>query len=265
MLGFLASFALTIGLGRGVDRWVFLGLVWGVLIYAPLRILIESSEAFGTKTRRRLAAQLASDPNRYTHAGFLPLLIRDLAPRAVTLPRICRPQHLQQAIEAAVALIAEANARRDARGAMSGIIRVLVAALAAETASLSAASSGNAAGSIQERWEGARAVGALGALIGIMGAAFADRWGEPPTVSELGEHSLADYLASALDYCDEASLRVDAIPWVGPPLASPPPGPSPADEMLGVIGGLWRAFLNAGLPAPRAMRAFVDAVAPPAA
>lgn len=260
VLGLAASAAVMAGLGYGLDRWVFLILVWAALIYAPLRILIEASEAWGTRARRALTAQIATDPNRYTHAASLPVVIRDLASREVTLPRICHPQHLRQAGDAAVALIEHGNARRDARAGMTDIIRTLVAALAARAASLSAAVNGEADGSIQARWEGARSLGALGALIAILAAAFADRWGEPPVVPALGERSLAAYLASALDYCDEASLQVDALPWTEPPLAS-----SVADGTLEVIGARWQAFLDAGLPAPRALSAFVAAVAPPAA
>lgn len=248
------------GLGYGLDRWVFLLLVWTALIYVPLRILIEASEAWGTRTRRALTAQIAANPNRYTHAALLPVVVRDLGSREVTLPRICRPQHLRQATDAAVALITRGNAHGDARAAMTDIIRTLVAALAAGAASLSAAVNGEADGSIQARWEGARALGALGALTAILAAAFADRWGEPPVVPALGERSLADYLASALDYCDEASLQVDALPWTEPAIP-----PSLADDTLEGIAARWQAFLDAGLPAPRALSAFVEAVSPPAA
>ncbi|OFX30028.1 MAG: hypothetical protein A2Z07_13045 [Armatimonadetes bacterium RBG_16_67_12] len=258
VLGFAASAAVMAGLGYGLDRWVFLVLVWAVLIYAPLRILIESSETSGARAVQALAAQLATDPYRYTHAASLPVIIRDLASREVVLPRICHPQHLRQAVDAAVALIAWGNARRDVHTAMTDIIRTLVAALAARAATLSAAVNGEANSSIQARWEGARSLGALGALIAILAAAFADRWGEPPLVPALGGRSLAAYLASALDYCDEASLQVDALPWTEPPLAS-----SLADGTLELIGGRWQAFLDAGLPAPRALSAFVAAVAPP--
>jgi hypothetical protein len=255
VLGFLTSAGVMVGLGYGLDRWVFLLLVWSALIYVPLRILLETAGAWGTRARMALAERIVSDPQRYTRTAYLPVIVDALAAGEVTLPRICLPRHLRQAIAAAVALLEHANTRVDARAALTEIIHALVTALDAQAARLSAAVQGEASQNIQARWEAARALGALGALTGILAAAFADRWGDPPVISALGDRSLAAYLAAALDYCDEASLQVDALPWTEPPVAS-----ALSDDAAAVITARWQAFLDAGLPAPKALGAFVTAV-----
>jgi hypothetical protein len=251
-LGFAISMTGLAALGNGVHRWLFVLLFWAVLVFIPLRILLESLQTVGVGMRRAVAERIATHPRRYDDPAMLPVVIRALSDREAILPRICKPQHAQQAREAAVAIVGGTAGSPDAAEGLRAAIRLLLAATAQGVAAISAAATGEAADNIQTRWEGARALGALGALVRILGAAYADRWGINPEVPELEDRALREYLDAVLDYCDEAALQVDALPWTEPPLASQVPA-----ARLDEIRATWHGFLAAGTPAPRALAAFV--------
>lgn len=256
-LGSAASLATLAAMGFGLDRWLFVVVVWAVLIFVPVLILMQAAPSLTAGLRRRTAARIVAHPRRYEIPAYLQVVVDELAARALTLPRICHPVHRQQAAEAAVAILARAAGRPDVPGALRAAIGVLVAATARATTALSSAAAGEAAESIQTRWDGARALGALAALTTILAAAYADRWSQPPNLPELQGESLEEYLGSVLDYCDEAALQVDALPWVGPEVAS-----AVQDAALGDVALCWRAYIAAGLPAPRALEAFAASVLP---
>ncbi len=255
LIGFALTLAGLSAFGHGLNRWIFVLLVWTALIFVPLRILLESLQTVGAVVRRTMAGRIATDPRRYDDPAMLPFAIRALFDREVVLPRICKPQHGQQAREAAAAIVARTSRRPRTAADLIEIIRTLLCALSAEAAALSAAATGSAADNIQARWEGARALGALGTLVRLLGAAYEDRWGALPAALELGGRTLRDYLDAVLDYCDEAALQVDALPWTEPPLIL-----RGAGARLDAIRDAWRGFLAAGTPAPRALAAFVDAI-----
>jgi hypothetical protein len=254
-----AGFAVTLGIlvwrGAGLDRWVFVLLVWGVLVFVPLRIALESMQTLGVGMRHAVAGRVSANPRRYDDPIMLPVTVRALAERDALLPRICLPQHARQAREAATALVARTGTGAAAASRHRRAIAALVAATADEAAALSASATGSAADNIQARWDAARALGALGALVRILVAAYTDRWGVPPAVPELAGRDLREYLDALLDYCDEAALQVDALPWTEPPLDA-----EASHERLEEVRQTWRAFLAAGLPAPRALEAFVSTV-----
>jgi hypothetical protein len=254
-LGFVISMAGLAASGHGLQRWIFVALFWTVLVFIPLRIALESLQAVGAGMRQKAAERFASDPGRYNKPAVLPFVIRALSDREAVLPRICTPQHAQQAREAAVAIVGATAGRADAAEDLRRAIRTLLAAAADCAAAVSVSATGEAADNIQARWEGARALGALGALLRILGAAYADRWGLAPDLPELEDRTLGAYLDAVLDYCDEAALQVDTLPWTEPPLKSPMPTAG-----LEEIRTTWRAFLAAGTPAPRALTAFVRTV-----
>ncbi len=255
LIGFAATLVGLSAFGYGLDRWLFVLLVWTALVFVPLRILLESLQTVGAGMRRTVAGRIATDPRRYDDPAMLPLAIQTLFDREVVLPRICKPQHGQQARDAAAAIIGGTSGRPDAAEELTRVIRTLLATSSQEAAALSAAATGSAADNIQARWEGARALGALGALVRLLGAACADRWGVGPAVPELEGRTLRDFLDAVLDYCDEAALQVDALPWTEPLLTPEMPAVSMEE-----IRGTWRGFLAAGTPAPRALAAFVGAV-----
>ncbi len=255
-LGFVASLAALAALGYGTDRWVFVLVVWAVLLFIPLRIAIEALQTVGVRMRETSAARVAADPRRYERAALLSILMERLFIRHVTMPRIAKPAQAHKAREAATAIVWGAGSGGGAAPALAGAIRTVLAALQSEAVALSAAASGADAEDIQSRWEGARALGALAALMWLLAAVWADRWGGSPPVPELSGRSLEDYLEAALDYCDEAALKVDALPWTEPLLESP----QAADAER--VRETWRTFVAAGTPAPRALEAFLATVLP---
>jgi hypothetical protein len=235
---------------------VFVLLVWVALVFLPARIFLEASQTLAARTQRAIAARIATDPARYERAAALPVMVRAFA-QQVALPRICQPHHRRSAVEAAIAIIARANERPAPQAVLRAVIARLVVAAAREAAALSAGVAGAAAVNIQTRWERARALGALGGLAAVLAAIHADRWGVQPSVDALGGRGLAEYLIAVMDYCDEAALKVDALPWTEPPVTA---GPDAAT--IDAIRATWLAFLAAGRPAPRALAAFVHAVLP---
>jgi hypothetical protein len=255
--GFVASLAALAALGYGLDRWVFVLVVWTVLLFIPLRILIEALPTVGGRMREAVLRRVAADPRRYQRPELLPIVVGGLFARDVTMPRIAKPQQAHKAREAATAILGRTTGGTDAAGVLTGAIRATLAAAAHEAVAISAAATGVASETIQNRWEGARALGALAALIQVLAAAYAERWGGPPALPELGGRPLADYLDAALDYCDEAALQVDALPWTEPPLASPL-----APGAVEGVRAAWHAFVAAGTPAPRALEAFLATVLP---
>ncbi|MDR7482629.1 MAG: hypothetical protein QN183_04370 [Armatimonadota bacterium] len=262
--GCVVGFFLTLGAmqlaGWGLDRWIFALIVWGALVFLPLRIALDASGSLGARALAALRRRLASHPSRYDHPEWLPVLVGDLFARRVTMPRITTPAHARKAHDAAAAILRHLVGRTDAGDRLGGAIRLALAAAAAEAMHVSALASGPTAQSIQARWDGARALGTLAALIQLLTAAFADRWDRPPPVPELAGRSLRDFLDATLDYCDEAALQVDALPWTEPPLPA-----LLAPETVDRVRGAWRVFVAAPPPATAALDAFVGEVLRPPA
>jgi hypothetical protein len=258
-LGFVVTVVLLAGLGYGLDRAGFAFVVWAALIFIPLRIALEASGPAGARARERLAARAVADPARYARPDLVGFVVRDLLARTVTMPRITTPVHRQKARVAATAILSRLAARRAPADLLRDVIRTTLAAASDEAAHVSAGATGTAADAIQARWEGARALGAVSALVSVLAAAYADQHGVAPALPELGGRTLADFLDATMDYCDEAALQVDALPWTEPPLARVAPA-----EKIDAVRAAWRAFLDAGTPAPRALEAFLATVLPSA-
>jgi len=256
-LGYAATVLLMVGLGYGAARAGFALVVWAVLVFIPLRIAVEASGPLAARQRERLAAHAIADPTRYERPALLPFIVRDLFARLVTMPRITTPVHGQKAREAATAILTRAAARPDAADLLRGVIRTALAAASTEAVQVSAAATGVAADNIQARWDSARALGAMSALITVLAAAYDDRYGEPPAIPELAGRALREFLDTAMDYCDEAALRVDALPWTEPALAT-----LVAERTIDEVRASWLSFLSAGIPAPRALEAFLVTVLP---
>ncbi|HET8678705.1 MAG TPA: hypothetical protein VFM39_01195 [bacterium] len=257
VIGFAASIAVLAVLGYGTDRWMFVLVVWTVFLFIPLRIAIETLQTVGLRLRDAALEHITSDPRRYDRPEALALLIEHLFIRHATLPRIAKPAQGQKAREAAAAILRRVGSAGGAAEQLRAAIRAALAAAEVEAVALSASASGPGAEDIQSRWEGARALGALGALIQVLTAAHRDRWGDPPSPPELDGRALTEYVEAVLDYCDEAALNVDAVPWTEPLLRSSPHA-ADAEE----IRASWRAFVVAGTPSPRALQGFLTTVLP---
>ncbi len=256
--GFVVSLAVLRMLGYGLDRWVFILIVWAVLIFIPLRIVVEALRPFGARMRRRVADSLGGDPRRFERPELLPIVVGDIAAREVTMPRFTKPEHSLKAREAAVAILRHTMTGPDAAAKLRAAIRAALAAAATEAVTVSASATGVAADHIQARWDGARALGGLTALVAVLSASYRDRWGALPDLPELDGRPLRDYLDAAFDYCDEAALQVDALPWTEPLL-----GASLDPHAIDQVRAAWRAFLAAGTPSPRALEALVHVVVTP--
>ncbi|MBI3997443.1 MAG: hypothetical protein HY355_00315 [Armatimonadetes bacterium] len=257
VLGFAGTVAVLAVLGHGLDRWLFVLIVWAVLVFIPLRIALDAGQTLGARMRVSVSDRIAGDPGRYARPALMPIVVADLFARAVTMPRITTPEHAHKAREAAVAILRRIAGRPDATDLLRGAVRTSLAAAASEAVQVSAAATGTAADNIQARWDGARALGALAAVVQLLAAAFADRWGVPPVLPELEGRSLSDFLEAAMDYCDEAALQVDALPWTEPPLAAVQDSGAVDEARMA-----WRTFMQAGEPAPQALQAFLAAVIP---
>lgn len=252
-LGFaitLVGLALTHQAGA---RWLFALVVWSTLVYLPLRLLMEAVGSLAPGLRRAVAARVAADPDRYRRPAWRELMVGDLYAREVVLPRIAHPVQARQIREAAVEIIGRAMGRPEPRAAVRDVIRGLVAAIGHAGPALSARATGAAAAPIQARWEDARALGALAGLARLLAAAHTDQWDVPPEIPELGGRALSVYLEAAVDYCDEAALEVEAVPWTEPSLSS---SEDAADA--GTVWARWTAFVAAGSPAPRALAALLE-------
>ena len=258
--GFAVSLALLRMLGYGLDRWLFVLIAWAVLIFIPLRIVVEVLRPFGVRMRRRVADSLVDDPRRFERPELLPIVVGEIAVREVTMPRFTKPEQALKAREAAVAVLRRTMTGPDAAAQLSGAIRAVLAAAATEAVAVSASATGVAADTIQTRWEGARALGGLTALVAVLAAAYRDRWGALPDLPELDGRPLRDYLDAAFDYCDEAALQVEALPWTEPPL-----GPAVDPGAIERVRAAWKTFLAAGTPSPRALEAMVRVVVAPGA
>jgi hypothetical protein len=255
----VAGAAITIALlaaaGR-LDRWLFAVLAWGALVFMPAWLLITAAQGLGPRARAALAARVATDPARYQHAGSLRLTVERLADGALAMPRICLPVNRRQAIEAAIALINDARPRPPAATALVASIRRALVLATDEALHLSAAATGPAADNIQARWDSARALGAISALAAILVEVHRDQSGSPPGLPELAGREASGQLAALFDYADEAAMEVDAPPWSEPRLI----GAEASLEQVVAAREAWHAFIRAGLPAPRALAAFVQSL-----
>ncbi len=251
--GAVVSIALLAGTGR-LDRWLFVVLVWGALVFLPAWLVITSAQGLGPRARSTLAARVAADPARYDHPASLRLTVERLAERAVAMPRICLPAHRRQAIEAAIAVLDDARRHAPSATTLVAAIRRALLAATDEAVMLSAAATGTSADNIQARWESARALGAMSALVAVLVEVHVDRWGSSPRLPELAGREASDHLAALFDYADEAAMDVDARPWTEPRLVETVAASAP----VSAAREAWRAFIKAGLPAPRALAAFID-------
>src|SRR5216117_1966377 len=90
-IGYALTIVVMAGTGLGLRRWFFALLVWGALIYIPLRILLEAFQTIAPAMRQRLIAQTATRPDRYASRAAIELVVDGLLGRSVIMPRIATP------------------------------------------------------------------------------------------------------------------------------------------------------------------------------
>jgi len=250
--GYALTLLIMTASGGGPRSWFFALLVWGALVYVPLRILLEALQTVAPGARARLIARTAVRRDRYGGRASIGLVVDGLAARAVIMPRIATPGQQAKAKEGAVAILART------RGADGELERAAVRCLAAveqwvlQLASWAAA---HAAENVQARWTDVRGLAGLAALTRILIAAYEDRTGRGFAVGSLHGDAAASYLDTCLDFCDQLALEVDVAPWGEPGLR--------LDVTAGIreaTQAAWKAFSGIPSPAVDARNAFVNTV-----
>ena len=239
--GYIVSLAVLFATGSGLERWLFVLLVWVLLVYLPLRILLEAFQTIAPAIRRTLVLQAASDPERYRSGGSIELVVDGLFGQGVLMPRIAKPQDGQKAREASVAVLRAAN-----RPLLTSLERASVQCLGTVeqwTADLSAWAQSAAPQNIQARWARLRALASFAALTKILLSAVEDQSGRRTSVVQPWRDT-DEYLDACLDYCDRLALEVDVTPWTEPPLGIP----VSADDAA-AIRMSWTAYVETPPPA----------------
>ena len=251
-IGYALTIVVMAGSGAGLRRWFFALLVWGALIYIPLRILLEAFQTIAPTIRQRLIAQTAIRADRYGSRAAIELMVDGPLGRSVIMPRIATPAQHAKAREGAVAILERAHG--DSAEVGTAAVRCL-ASVERWMTHLASWSAAQAAGNIQARWADVRALVGLAATTEVLIAAYEDGAGSQLSTGSLGGSAATAYLEACLDFCDQLALDADVVPWTEPGLRLNV-DPSLRDQTRAA----WKAFSETPSPALEARRAFVDSV-----
>lgn len=256
ILGYAGTLVFMAASGAGLRRWFFALLVWGALVYIPLRILLEVFQTVAPEMRRKMFAQAATRPNRYGSRPSMELMVDGLFARTVVMPRIATPAQAAKAREGAVALLIGANREDGGVHRAAGRCLAGVERWSGDAAAWAAV---QAPENIQARWADVRALAGLAAAAKVLIAAYEDRSGRGFTAGSADGAAAAAYLDACLDLCDQLALEVDVVSWSEPGLDLDV-DPALRDR----IRAAWKSFSETPSPALDERRAFVDAVLAPA-
>lgn len=251
-VGYALTTVVMAASGSGLRRWFFALLVWGALIYIPLRILLEAFQTIAPAMRQRLIAQTATRADRYSSRPAIELVVDGLLGRGVVMPRIATPAQHTKAKEGAVAVLE--RARGDGAAIEIAAVRCL-ATVERWVTQLASWSAGEAGENIQARWADVRALIALAVATTVLIAASEDRSGGQFTAGSLDGSPAAAYLEACLDFCDQLALDVDVVPWAEPGLRL-----DIAPSLRDRTRAAWTRFSETPSPALEARSAFVNAV-----
>jgi hypothetical protein len=255
LLGYAVTMAVMSARGTGLQRWFFALLAWALFVYIPGRILLEAFQTIAPEMRRTLMDQAATRADRYRSRASIELMVEGFYDRTVLLPRIATPVQSEKAKAGAGAILVHTGRKESARLAMT-VTRCL-AATDTWVRELGGWAGREAAGNIQIRWAGVRAVIALAAVTKVLMAAAADR-GEAPFMIPLDPNAAAEHLDAALDYCDDLALQVDVVPWQQPALVLPV-----SPEVRMAVRTRWMRFCDTPSPAVESRAAFVEVATGP--
>ena len=251
-IGYALTLAIMAAAGIGLRRWFFVLLVWGALIYIPLRILLEALQTIAPAMRQRLITQTATRADRYVHRGSIELMVDGLLGRRVIMPRIATPTQQAKAREGAVAVLLRAHGRSAEIATAAECCLAAVEHWVTHLASWSAAQAG---GNIQARWADVRALVGLAVATEVLIAAYEDGAGSRFAAGSLQGDTATAYLETSLDFCDQLALDEDVVPWTEPELRLAV-DPSLRDQARAA----WKTFSETPSPALAARNAFVDIV-----
>ena len=241
--------------------------VWAICIFAPLRIAVEALHSRGPAIRRELMRSIEDRDDRYANPERVALMVEALFAKEVLLPRLAPPDLRDKVIDAAARVSQSVLRDRGGPPAVLSAATVCAALLRRWTDAIAAGEAeappgdANGAGpgtlwdsqtSVQDQWGTLRAVAGLAALTKTLIAVYEDSAG---VHSEHGA-SVRALSEAAMDYVDQLGLRLDGPAWdvEGPAFQALPP------ERLNRLAETWTTFCAAPAPAPRRLRAFVEAV-----
>jgi hypothetical protein len=247
-LGFLITMLVLAGRGA-LERWFFVMLVWGLLVYVPLRIALEAAGTLAPTLRRRLAAEVVLDAGRFNSVAAAELTVDRLLERDVVMPRISTPLQREKARDGALAVLL---ALRAETGGLQAAVVTARACLDRWVTDIGPWAQREAGQNIQARWREVRALAAMAAMTKVLAAVDAASAGGSQ------ERGRADFFDACLDYCDDLALEVDVRLWDGPPLDL-----RINAEHAATIRDAWRTYAETGAPALEPRKAFLDLLLQP--
>lgn len=218
----LSGIALTLLLlapfGVLAERWFIVVTAWIILVYLPLRTLLETSEIWGGRLKRSLMEEVRRRTDRYGSQGSIALMVEWLFDREVLLPRIAKPETSEKVKDAAVATLWRAGRTGNpARALHHAATRCIgVANRWTEHLALEVSVAPGAAQNIQATWSGTRALAGLAALAGVLIGVYEDMTGETFTLAGLDGGRIRTFLNECMDYCDQIAFHLEGPPWEPP-------------------------------------------------
>lgn len=251
-IGYALTVAVMAAAGVGLRRWFFMLLVWGTLIYIPLRILLEAFQTIAPAMRQRLITQTATQRDRYARRASIELMVDGLLGRRVVMPRIATPTQRVKAREGTVAVLQRARGRS---AEIAAAVERCLATVEQWVTHLASRSAVQAGGNIQARWADVRALVGLAVATEVLIAAYEDGAGSQFAAGALRGDAATAFLETCLDFCDQLALDVDVVPWTEPGLRLQ------VDASLrDQARAAWKTFSETPSPALTARNAFVDTV-----
>ena len=253
VVGYLVTLGTMAASGAGLRRWFFALLVWAVVVYIPLRIVLEAIYSLAPGLRTKLIAQTVTRSDRYANRGTIELVVDGFIADAVVMPRIATPAQHGKVKDGAVAILM--RLREDADAAVARAAQRCLAVVerwVSESASWSAT---QAAHNIQARWATVRALAALAGMTRVLIAAFEDRSGEKFSAGPVDGARAIVYLEACLDFCDQLALEVDVAPWTESALHL-----DIAPALRDRIWETWKTYADTPSPALGARQAMVEVV-----
>lgn len=253
VVGYFVTLGTMAASGAGLRRWFFALLVWVVVVYIPLRIVLEAIYSLAPALRTKLIAQTVTRSDRYASRGTIELVVDGLIADAVLMPRIATPAQHGKVKDGAVAILMRAREDGDAAVARAG--QRCLAAVERWVALSASWSAAQAAHNIQARWATVRALAALAGMTRVLIGAFEDRSGQKFSAGPVDGARAIAYLEACLDFCDQLALEVDVAPWTEPALHL-----DIAPALRDRIWDAWKAYADIPSPALGARQAMVEAV-----
>jgi hypothetical protein len=253
VVGYIVTLGRMAASGAGLHRWFFALLVWGLLVYAPLRIGLEAVHTLAPAIRRKLIAQTATRSDRYASRGAIELVVDGLIADVVVMPRIATPAQHGKVKDGAVAILTRAHEGGDA--AIARAAQRCLAAVERWVSQTASWSTAQAAHNIQARWAAVRALAALAGVTRVLIAAFEDRSEHKFSAGPLDGARVVAYLEVCFDFCDQLALEVDIVPWTEPALHL-----DIAPALRERIWDAWKNYADTPSPALTARETFVELV-----